>query len=215
MVCYAAINKQSTHLVWTLRRAFIADEREPGRCTSLSDGPHVVLLTWPMCLWNCHIRYSSSILRFGGRCSEPADSRFGRGAGGQTVRVLICPCRQLFGWRVWYEALCDGELSVPQLLFHLGVFIGPGQFFVSGGGTFCRDHAASCSIYTMKEKNKTDDSPSEVWTNGMALPGLRLFSSRSWWNLVGVLVPCQRLLRPASQASADPAKESFVATKLL
>lgn len=111
-------------------------------------------LTWPMCLWHRHVHHSTSILRFGGRCSEPADPRFGRGAGGQTVCVLVRPCRQLLRGGVGYEALCDGELGVPQLLFHLGVLVGPGQFFVSGGGTFCGDHAASRAICRVRKRTR-------------------------------------------------------------
>ena len=122
-------------------------------------------LTWPMCLWNCHVHHSSSILRFGGRGGEPADPWLRRGAGGQTVCVLVCPCRQLLGRCVWDEALCDGELGVPQLLFHLGVLIGPGQFFISGGGTFCGDHAASRSICAMKKRKRDDESSLGVCTD--------------------------------------------------
>ena len=139
-------------------------------------GPGVSHLTWPMCLWNCHVHHSSSILRFGGRGGEPADPRLRRGAGGQTVCVLVCPCRQLLGRCVWDEALRDGELGVPQLLFHLGMLVGPGQFFISGGGTFCGDHAASRSICAMKKRKQDDESSRGVCTDRTVMGACGWFS---------------------------------------
>lgn len=118
----------------------------------------ISLLTWPVCLWNRHVHDSPSILRFGGRRGEPADPRLRRGAGGQAVRVLVCPCRQLFGRCVRDEALGDGELGVPQLLLHLGVLVGPGQLFVRGRGTFCGDHAASSAICAWGRENTGEPS---------------------------------------------------------
>lgn len=143
MICSAAVSQQAEH------PRNLRTEREYARETDdLSRSPPY-LLTWPVGLRNRHVHHSASILRFRGRRSESADPRFGRGTGGQTVRVFVRPCRQLLGGRVRYEALCDGELGMPQLFFHLGMFVGPGQFFVGRGGTFCGDHAAPGSVCTM------------------------------------------------------------------
>ena len=64
---------------------------------------------------------------------------------------------------------------MPQLLFHLGVLVGPGQFFISGGGTFCGDHAASRSIYSIKRENETDKLLLYGRIDWMDFSGLWLF----------------------------------------
>lgn len=93
------------------------------KCSPQGPKCYLWCLTWPMCLWNCHVHHSPSILRFGGGCGEPANPRLWRRAWGQAVRVVISPCRELLRWCVWYEAFCNGELGMSQLLFHFCVLI--------------------------------------------------------------------------------------------
>lgn len=84
-----------------------------------------------------HVHDSADVLRLGRGSSEAADARLRWCAGGQTVSVVVGSCRHLLRGSVRDEALRDRELSVPQLLLHLGVFISSGQLLVSGRGAFC------------------------------------------------------------------------------
>ena len=173
MVHDSAVNKQdqSKH-----QEGFRSGRACLGKMCLPDTGPGLSHLTWPMCLWNRHVHHSSPILRFGGRGGEPADPRLRRGAGGQTVRVLVCPRRQLLGRRVRDEALCDGELGVPQLLLHLGVLVGPGQLFVGGGGAFRGDHAASRAICAVKKGEQADESSPGVRADRMVMGACGRFS---------------------------------------
>ena len=104
-----------------------------------------------MGLGHGHVHHPGDVLRLGRRGSEAADSGLRRRAGGQTVSVVVGSGRHLLRGRVRDEALGDGELSMAQLLLHLGVLIGSGQLLVGGGGALCRHHAASCSIWRVRQ----------------------------------------------------------------
>lgn len=90
-----------------------------------------------MSLGHSHVHDAADILRFGRRSSEAADARFRWRAGGQTVGVVVSSCRHLLGRSVGDEALGDGKLGMAELLLHLGVLVGSGQFLVGGGGALC------------------------------------------------------------------------------
>lgn len=93
------------------------------------------VLTRSVGLGHGHVHDTTDILRFGGRCCEATDARLRWRAGGQAVCVVVGAGGHLLGGGVRDEALCDGELGVAELLFHLGVLVGSGQLFVGGGGT--------------------------------------------------------------------------------
>lgn len=100
-----------------------------------------------MCFGHGHVHDPAGILWFWWRGGEAADARLRGCAGCHTVCVIVGTGCHLLRGRVRDEALCDSELGMAQLLFHLSVLICSGEFFVCRGSTLSGHHAASSTVY--------------------------------------------------------------------
>lgn len=110
---------------------------------------HLFTLTFVSTVGNGHghIFTAVIVLRFGRRGSEAADAWFRRRAeGGHAVCRVIGTCGHLVRRAIGDETLCNGELGVLQMLLQLGVFVGPRQLLIGGGGALCRNHAVPTLI---------------------------------------------------------------------
>lgn len=113
--------------------------------TSTHHQPYLIL-TRSVCFGHSHVHDPAGILWFWWRGSEAADARLRGRAGCHTVCVVVGPGCHLLRGCVRDEALCDGELGVAQLLFHLGMLVRSGELLVRRGSTLRGHHTASSTV---------------------------------------------------------------------